>query len=520
MRTYLVAFLLAFVVAAVLTPVLRGMVSQIGGMDRAIGSRKVHTTAIPRIGGISIVLGFFAPLVGLFLWENDISALFLGEPSRVVGLFAGGLGIAALGLYDDCRGANARLKLSVQVIAAALLFELGFRIEAISNPFGGNAIPLGFLSWPLSVLWFVGVVNALNLIDGLDGLAAGVAAIAVGLTFAMAFNRPDVLMCLFMASLAGAILGFLLYNFNPATIFMGDTGSMFLGFVLAAASVTTSAKSSTAVALLVPVVTLGLPITDTLLAVLRRALRGRPVFSADHEHIHHMMLSKGFSQRRTVLLLYGVCLVLATMAFALTYASEPVAAATLTLLAGLGGVALRKLGYLELTIDGVRGLLADRERNRRLHRAVRGSLGALEAVREVDDLIVALAPVGLAVGAKSLTLSLKAAMSDETAATWRWTCAAGASASDQGPLARLPLRTEQTELASGELLVAWPSQTARIGDELEIAIEPIAREIDLTLRRIERERHTDGGGQPARPVSEPTGVSSAAPEAPVRITPV
>ena len=148
------------------------------------------------------------------------------------------------------------------------------------------------MALPFTVLWMVGVINAMNLIDGLDGLAGGVAFFAVATNFLLALFRGDVLLCLAMAALAGAVLGFLVFNFNPASIFMGDTGSMFLGFVLAAVSLKTSSKSGTAVAMLVPIISLGLPIMDTLLAMTRRMLLGRPMFSADKEHIHHRLMSR------------------------------------------------------------------------------------------------------------------------------------------------------------------------------------------------------------------------------------
>src|SRR5262249_19164629 len=292
MRTFLVAFLLAFVVSAVLTPLVRRWASKLGGLDRAGSSRKVHTQPIPRVGGIAVVLAFIVPLLGLFFWENDVSTLFFAHPNRVLGLFAGSIAIALLGLYDDVRGGDARLKFAAQAAVAVALYLLGYAVQVVANPFG-EPVQLGLLSGPLTVLWIVGIINALNLMDGLDGLAAGIAVIVVTLTFAVALGRLDVLMCLFMASLAGAVLGFLLYNWNPASIFMGDTGSMFLGFVLGVSTVATNQKSSTAVAILVPIVALGLPIADTLLAMLRRAAWGRPIFAADREHIHHRLFDLG-----------------------------------------------------------------------------------------------------------------------------------------------------------------------------------------------------------------------------------
>ena len=218
------------------------------------------------------------------------------------------------------------------------------------------ALSLGVLSLPFTLLWIVGVVNAINLIDGLDGLAGGVAFFGVGTNFILSLVRGDVLMCLLMAALAGAILGFLIFNFNPASIFMGDTGSMFLGFVLAAVSIKTSTKSGTAVAMLVPVMALGLPIMDTLLAMVRRSLIGRPMFSADKEHIHHRLMSRMvLSHRSAVLVLYGLCGLFMLTALGLNFANSAQSAMLLVGMAVVIFVLMRKLGYLDLRRAGDHG---------------------------------------------------------------------------------------------------------------------------------------------------------------------
>ncbi len=195
------------------------------------------------------------------------------------------------------------------------------------------------------MLWIVGVINAMNLIDGLDGLAAGVGLFGVATTFVLAASRGDGIMMLFMAGLGGSLLGFLIYNFNPASIFMGDTGSMFIGYVLAVGSIQTNQKSSTAVAILVPIVALGLPIADTLLAMLRRAVRRRPLFSADRAHIHHKLIDLGLTQKQAVLILYAASILLGGTALLLTVASSLQSAAILAVMGVVGFVAIRKLGY-------------------------------------------------------------------------------------------------------------------------------------------------------------------------------
>jgi len=292
MRTSVVAFLLSLLCGTILTPIVRRLAHRYGALDHARSSRKIHGQPIPRLGGIAIVIAFYTPLVGLLLFQTGVGQLFYAERDHVIGLFAGGLSIAALGLYDDLRGANAWKKFLVQFAVAGLLYYLGFRIDVIANPLGSE-IHLGWVSLPFTVFWIVGVINALNLIDGLDGLAGGVALVAITTTFLVSLQRGHPLMMLFTSALAGAIVGFLLYNFNPASIFMGDTGSMFLGFVLSATAIQTNQKSTTAVAVLIPAIALGLPIMDTLLAIARRALRGRPLFQADKEHIHHRLIAAG-----------------------------------------------------------------------------------------------------------------------------------------------------------------------------------------------------------------------------------
>jgi UDP-GlcNAc:undecaprenyl-phosphate GlcNAc-1-phosphate transferase len=367
----------------ILTPLVRALAHRMGALDHALSSRKIHGRPIPRLGGIAIVLAFYAPLVGLTLFHTGVGELFLAEREHVIGLFVGGVAIALLGLYDDLRGAGAGRKFLVQFLVAGLMYRLGFRIDVLANPFG-DPLSLGWVSLPFTMLWFVGVINALNLIDGLDGLAGGVSLAAVLTTFLIAIQRGHPLMMLFSSALAGAILGFLFYNFNPASIFMGDTGSMFLGFVLAASATQTNQKASTAVAVLIPGIALGLPIMDTLLAMGRRAWRGRPLFQADKEHIHHRLLAIGLSHRQAVLVLYAFCLLLAGVALVLTYANSTQTALLLVLLAVVALVLLRLLGYLRL--GGMSASAVERRRNRALRAAVRPLGRRLRERRSLDEI--------------------------------------------------------------------------------------------------------------------------------------
>jgi UDP-GlcNAc:undecaprenyl-phosphate GlcNAc-1-phosphate transferase len=342
MRTAGVAFVLACLVSVLLTPLVRRFALARGLFDDQVSARKIHGRPIPRLGGVAIAAGFYVPLLALLFPASSVGGIFYTNMAGAVTFLLGGVAICSLGLLDDLRGAGAGKKFLVQFAVAGALFAAGNRIELLSLPFVGS-FALGALSLPLTLLWVVGVINALNLIDGLDGLAAGVGFFAVATSFAIAALRQDPLMMLFMGALGGAIVGFWAYNFNPASIFMGDTGSMFLGYVLGVGAMRTSQKSSTAVAILVPIVALGLPIADTLLAMLRRALAGRPMFSADREHIHHRLLDLGLSQRRAVLTLYGVAALLGATAVVLTLSDSVESVLILAAVGLLGYLAHRKL---------------------------------------------------------------------------------------------------------------------------------------------------------------------------------
>ncbi len=361
MRTSAVAFVLACLVSALLTPLVRRFALKHRLFDDHISARKVHGRPIPRIGGLAIAAGFFAPLLGLLFEASDVGSTFYARSQLAAAFLVGGGAIAALGLYDDIRGSGAGVKFLFQFGVAGALYFAGFRIDVLSLPFIGT-VALGPLSLIFTVLWIVGVVNAMNLIDGLDGLAAGVGLFGVATSFVLAATRGDPIMMLFMAALGGALVGFLFYNFNPASIFMGDTGSMFLGYVLAVGAIQTSQKSSTAVAILVPMVALGIPIADTMLAMLRRAIHRRPMFSADRGHIHHKLLDLGLSQKQAVLILYGASILLGGTALLLTVTTSLQSALLLIGMALLGFVAMRKLGYVRLRRTATSPEVIDRQR--------------------------------------------------------------------------------------------------------------------------------------------------------------
>lgn len=311
-------FFVALAITFSVTPVVRDWASARGVVDSP-GGRRVHKLATPRLGGMAIMLGFFIPLVAMLGWDTSMAKALLGAPQNVLGLFIGALIVGVVGAVDDVRSVGPWPKLVAQAVAAGVAFAFGYRIDAIDLP-GLGTIDLGVFALPLTIAWFLGVINALNLIDGLDGLAAGIAFFAATANGIIAHFNGAPIVVLFSAALAGSLLGFLRHNFSPATIFMGDSGSMFLGFVLAATSlVGATIKSSTTVAILAPLVALGVPVFDTMLAMMRRTLARQSMFAADRGHIHHTLLDMGLTHRRAVLLLYGSTVMLCGAAIAIAF---------------------------------------------------------------------------------------------------------------------------------------------------------------------------------------------------------
>jgi len=345
-RSAFEALIIALVVVAILTPLVRLMALRLGAVAHP-GGRHVHQTAIPRLGGLAICAGVLAPLPVLYLTQPRIAAAFHDIPLRLVGLVVGGIAMCAVGVVDDTRGIRAIHKLLFQIAVAVFAFSCGFRIMVVHLPLLGD-IHMWALALPLTVLWIVGVINAVNLIDGLDGLAAGVVFFAAITNLAVSYLSGEPMVAALAGALAGAVLGFLIYNFNPARIFMGDSGSYFLGYVLATtALIGTPVKGATAVSLLVPVMALGVPIFDTLFAMVRRVLERRPLFSPDRGHIHHRLLDMGLTHRRAVVIIYAVCGVFTVAAIGVSLERTwQVGAALLGASLALVGL-VRFVGYFE-----------------------------------------------------------------------------------------------------------------------------------------------------------------------------
>jgi UDP-GlcNAc:undecaprenyl-phosphate GlcNAc-1-phosphate transferase len=324
--TPLVAAALAFSLALGLTPLVERFARRLG--HRAAGV-ETDPRALPRLGGIAIALGFYAPILAVATRSNVFSSEIYAEPRRVAVFLGGGVVVLALGVYDDLAGARAWQKLAVQIPLAALAWWSGLRVGAAWS----FDLSTG-LSFATTILWIVVAINAVNLIDGLDGLAAGVALTCLAAVAVSAWRRESPMLMLSSLTLAAAVAGFLVHNFHPARIFMGDTGSMFLGWILATSTVWASQKTATAVGVLLPAVTLGLPLLDTTFAIGRR-LRGRqPILRGDQDHLHHRLMARGLSHRGAVVMLYGVSALFASLSIALIFVGDsalhwPILAASL-----------------------------------------------------------------------------------------------------------------------------------------------------------------------------------------------
>lgn len=338
--TVAAALLAAAIVALISTPVVRTLAFRVGAVDVPKDARRMHDHPIPRMGGLAIFFGFILSVL-----------LFLPLTEQLRGMLLGAVVIVILGIFDDIYALPAKPKFLVQILAALLAVLAGNRIFFLSNINVFSSDPywyLGWLSIPVSVFWIVGITNAVNLIDGLDGLACGVSTISsmTMLVIALMVSEPDV--AVLMAALAGACLGFLPYNLNPARIFMGDTGSTFLGFILAVVSIQGLFKFYTIISFAVPFLMLGLPIFDTTFAILRRLAKGQSPMTPDRGHIHHRLIDMGFSQKQAVAVLYLISAILGLSAVVLTTSGVLKAMLFLLALCIAGGMAAKL--YLDRSV--------------------------------------------------------------------------------------------------------------------------------------------------------------------------
>lgn len=297
---YLLIFIIAALITLFITPFVIKLANKLGAIDIPNDERRIHKQPIPRMGGLSIYIAFIIT-----------SLTFIKIEIKTMGIILGATFIVIMGVIDDIKSLKAKTKLLVQIAAAGILILFDVRINSLSLPFvQANPIDIGYFGILLTILWIVGITNAINLIDGLDGLACGTSMITAFTLYVISILSNRYFSSVMSAVIAGSCLGFLYYNFNPAKIFLGDTGSQLLGFLLGSIAIFNSIKYHTAFSIFGVILMFGVPIYDTFTSIIRRRINGKPIMSADRGHIHHRLLDKGFTQRQTTLIMYGISVIL------------------------------------------------------------------------------------------------------------------------------------------------------------------------------------------------------------------
>ncbi|MES0446403.1 MAG: MraY family glycosyltransferase [Desulfobacterales bacterium] len=356
MTTLLAIFCVALILAIVLTPLTGRLGARFGALDEP-AERKVHGRPIPRTGGLAIFVVFALTLVISRFFNTNVSDLLVLD-KKTVFLLGGAVICFGAGLFDDFHRLGPYVKLLFQIIAASVAYWGGIRIGGFNVL--GVYIKVGLLSYFITVFWFILLINAVNLVDGLDGLAGGIVVFTSVVMVILSVLRGDFLTAILFTALGGSVLGFLRYNFNPATIFLGDGGSYFLGYAIAGFSIMGSAKSQVGAAILIPLLALGVPLFDTILSPLRRFIRGRDMFRPDNGHIHHRLLDMGLTTKKAVLFIYMLTFVLCIMAVVMVNIRDEQAGLFLIILGAGAVIFVRKLGYFEyLGSDKIFGWFKD-----------------------------------------------------------------------------------------------------------------------------------------------------------------
>jgi UDP-GlcNAc:undecaprenyl-phosphate GlcNAc-1-phosphate transferase len=392
-------FLLSAVFSFLLTPICRNVSVRLGFLDCPNDSRKIHRQPVPRVGGIPMLVacGLSLGLLALF----NPGADYIRYLSQIGALLPSISIIITIGLIDDLLGLKPWQKLLGASVAAALVCAAGVHVTG----FGGWRFP-HWAAFPVTTVWLIGCANAVNLIDGLDGLAAGVGLVASLTMLAAALMQGNLALALVTTPLAGALCGFLRYNFNRASIFLGDCGSLSLGFLLGVYGIIWSQKSATVLGMTAPVLTLALPLLDTALTIVRRGLRGTSIFSADRRHIHHLLLDRGLTPRRVVLLLYGLCGLGAILSLLVSFLHGRHAGMVLVFFCAVVWAGIQRLGYMEFDVAG--RLIHPRTLRRTLDAQIRLHLleEALAAAETIDDCLVAIRRTSQELGFSHLSMRL------------------------------------------------------------------------------------------------------------------
>jgi UDP-GlcNAc:undecaprenyl-phosphate GlcNAc-1-phosphate transferase len=392
-NTYFLLFIMAACGSLALTPLVRMACERCGWLDEPVDGRRVHRRPVPRLGGVAIFAGLLIALLALPFIHNLLTQSLTASRSQLFAVLVPATLALLCGVYDDFRGTNARFKFIAQTLTGLLFYLMGGRIESLSVPLVGTVALPAATGCALTVLWTIAITNAFNLIDGMDGLATGAALFASLVLLAVSLMLGHPVVTVMAVALCGALIGFLPYNFNPASIFLGDSGSLFIGFTLAALSVLGAQKASTAVAVAIPIIAFGLPVLDTGFTVVRRLISRRPLFDGDREHIHHKLLERGWSQRRVALVLYGVCALFGIMALLFVQTTERRTTALLLFVIGVAAVCIvGSLRYHE--VDEVRAGMKRNFGERRLrianHIRVRRATRIMSRAKTLGEIFDAL----------------------------------------------------------------------------------------------------------------------------------
>jgi UDP-GlcNAc:undecaprenyl-phosphate GlcNAc-1-phosphate transferase len=345
--TTLLSLVVAGTAAFLLTPAVRNFARDQGWVDRPDGRRKLHLTPVPRLGGVAVFAAFAVACAFLIALERAGAIPGHFSARAYLHLLIACGAVAAVGVWDDIADVRPATKLVVQALAGLYLYAQGYRMTGLSNPLTGESIDLGLAALPLTIVWFVVMSNAFNLIDGLDGLAAGIGLFSTTTLFIACVINERWEIAVIAAALGGALLGFLRYNFNPASVFLGDSGALFVGFALAAIAVRGSMKSSAAIAVAAPVLALAVPILDASIAVVRRFVRGDDVFRADGDHIHHRLLRMGLTPRGVVAVMYAVAAVFGFLSLLTMTGRGQVLAVVIIASSIVTWIGVHQLGYAE-----------------------------------------------------------------------------------------------------------------------------------------------------------------------------
>jgi len=392
MTTFLAIFSIAFLFSLVLTPLLAKLGRRFGAVDEP-NERKVHSGQIARCGGVGIFVSFLLTLaVSSLFFKTSVSNLLVFTNQTAL-LLLGALIVFGIGLVDDFHRLGSPIKFLFHILGATVAFFGGLKIGHVDML--GLNLQLGMLSYIVTVFWFVLFINAVNLIDGLDGLAGGITFFACAVMTILSIIKGNFLIAMFFAALGGSTLGFLRYNFNPASIFLGDSGSYLLGYSIAALSIMGSIKSQMGTLMLIPLVGLGVPLFDTLLSPIRRFIRGSDMFNPDREHIHHKLVQKGLSTKKVVWIIYGISIGLCGFSLLLVNLRDEQVGLFFMVLVAASVIFLQKLGYFEyFTSDKIFGWLKDLtdeagiKRDRRTFLSMQMHVAASQNVYELWDRVI------------------------------------------------------------------------------------------------------------------------------------